>query len=285
MRALQRYGCRIRVLCPDTQLAFWAASGFKEGIAYPVKASAREISRHLGEVEAVLLWEANAAADACVKSKVAKRYGPAGNDLGKRLTDPLSILFKPGPIRHRVQFYLEIADALGAEAFVAENFQPVKTEIKRGMAVLLAPDSDRGRHYEWPLERWVELTRNLKDRGAELEIATLGSLGHALAAQFPDILAVTFEYPALDELSKYFACILADGSLPHLSAHVGTINLVLFGPGEPEWLRPLGKQHVYVRRKVECSPCFANRCVMDLRCQNDLTVEEVLRGIDSLAPD
>ena len=47
-------------------------------------------------------------------------------------------------------------------------------------------------------------------------------------------------------------------------------------------MRPLGKQHVIVRRKVECSPCHAPKCRMDLRCQNELEVEEVLRALQVL---
>jgi ADP-heptose:LPS heptosyltransferase len=58
---------------------------------------------------------------------------------------------------------------------------------------------------------------------------------------------------------------------------------VLFGPGEPEWMRPMGKRHVIVRRKVECSPCHAPKCRMDLRCQHELEVAEVLRGLAGVA--
>jgi hypothetical protein len=42
-------------------------------------------------------------------------------------------------------------------------------------------------------------------------------------------------------------------------------------------MRPLGKQHLIVRRKVECAPCHAPKCRMDLRCQTELEVGEVLR--------
>ena len=86
--------------------------------------------------------------------------------------------------------------------------------------------------------------------------------------------------PGLDELASHGLCITADGSVPHLAAHVGTRCVVLFGPGEPEWMRPLGKQHLIARRKVECSPCFASKCVMDLRCQKELEATEILRVLE-----
>jgi heptosyltransferase-2 len=103
--------------------------------------------------------------------------------------------------------------------------------------------------------------------------------GSALAKAIPEAEVVTLVLPALEELASCSLCIAADSSVPHLAAHVGTTCVVLFGPGEPEWMRPLGKQHVIVRRKVECSPCHAPKCRMDLRCQNDLEVEEVMRAI------
>jgi ADP-heptose:LPS heptosyltransferase len=55
--------------------------------------------------------------------------------------------------------------------------------------------------------------------------------------------------------------------------------VVLFGPNEPAWKRPLGKRHTVLRRHVECSPCFAAKCVMDLRCQHELTLEKVLEAL------
>jgi ADP-heptose:LPS heptosyltransferase len=75
--------------------------------------------------------------------------------------------------------------------------------------------------------------------------------------------------------------VAADGSLPHLAAHVGSTCVTLFGPNDPAWKRPLGKRHAVVRRHVECAPCLLAKCPMDLRCQKELEAERVwiaLRG-------
>jgi ADP-heptose:LPS heptosyltransferase len=112
-----------------------------------------------------------------------------------------------------------------------------------------------------------------------LRIAKKGRSGEVLAKALPEVEAVDLSLPGLEELAAHGLCIAADGSVPHLAAHVGTRCVVLFGPGEPEWMRPMGKQHLIARRKAECSPCFASKCVMDLRCQKELEVGEVLRVI------
>ncbi len=283
MRAFQRLGVRVKVLCPDKQLAFWKASGFGDGIAYPAGASAGGIAGRLSGVDAALLWEAGPVADACAKAGVPRRLGLPAKGLEKRLTERIERVVKPGPIEHRVRFYLDIAEELGAEGYVAENFTLVEMGVEREGGVLLAPDSDEGPHYEWPLERWVALAGDLQEAGLEPVVGRGGRLGQALAGALEGAEAVDLGFPALEELARYRLCVAADGALPHLAAHVGTACVVLFGPGEPEWLRPLGKRHVIVRRKVECSPCFAPKCRMDLRCQTELEAEEVKAAILRLA--
>ncbi len=278
MRALRRMGAELEVLCPERQLPLWASAGFGKVQAYAAKASARAIAASLGKTGTALAWEAGDAAEALAKAGIPRRLGPPAKGLDKRLTERITVIEEPGPVKHRVRFYLEIAEKLGAETMVAENFEPVETGVPRAEnRVLLVPDSDLGRHFEWPRERWTELAGALREAGRQVRIGISGPLGERVAADTEGAESLRLELPALEELASHGLCIAADGSIPHLAAHVGTRCLVLFGPGEPEWMRPLGKQHGIARRKVECSPCFAAKCPMDLRCQNELELQEVRR--------
>ncbi len=280
LRALKRMGIELRLLCPDRQSTFWEASQLGKIIPYPDQAPAKEIAGRVQGESTSLAWEAGAAADACAKAKIPRRLGPPAKGLVKRLTEPVEVIERAGPVKHRVQFFLGIAAKLGAETMVRQNFMPVKLGVPQATdRVLLVPDSDLGSHHEWPLDRWEEVARSLLERGLKLRVGIAGPLGGALAEALPEADSVKLELPALEDLSACALCVAADGSVPHLAAHVGTRCLVLFGPGEPEWMRPLGKQHVIVRRKVECSPCHAAKCAMDLRCQQDLDTAEVLRGL------
>ena len=282
MRAIRRMGVSVDVLCPERQTGFWKATGFEAVTGYGDKASARELAGRVKDRKAVLLWEAGVAADACAKAGVPRRIGPQAKELAKRLTEPVALVEAPGPIRHRVRFYLDLAAKLGAEPMVAENFAPLLVDVPRAVErVLLVPDSDFGSHYEWPLDRWEAVAKELLGKGRQLRVAS-GVKGSALAKAVPEAEVVTLDWPALEDLASCSLCVAADGSVPHLAAHVGTACVVLFGPGEPDWMRPLGKQHVIVRRKVECSPCHAPKCRMDLRCQNELEADEVIRSVISL---
>lgn len=278
LRAIRRMGVAVEVLCPERQVGFWKASGFEPVTGYGERVSARELAGRLKDRKTVLLWEAGVAADACAKSAIPRRLGPPLKGLVKRLTEPLAVIEEPGPIQHRVRFYLGLAAKLGAETMVPENFAPLKIDVPQSLErVLLVPDSDFGAHFEWPLDRWEAVAKHLSGKGRQLWIAD-GVKGSALAKAVPEATAIPLAWPALEDLASCSLCLAADGSVPHLAAHVGTVCVVLFGPGEPEWMRPLGKQHVIVRRKVECAPCHAPKCRMDLRCQNELEVEEVLRA-------
>lgn len=284
MRAFKRLGADLRVLCPEKQAALWSASGFGKVTGYPEKGSVRAIAALLEKNGTALAWEAGDAADAIAKAGIPRRLGPPAKGLDKRLTERITVIEKPGPIQHRVRFYLDIAETLGVEAMVAENFAPVILGVPRAVdRVLLVPDSDFGSHFEWLPERWEMLAGELIARGFQVKVATSGKRGVALASAVTGVEGVPLQLPALEDLSSHGLCIAADGSVPHLAAHVGTTCLVLFGPGEPEWMRPLGRQHGIARRKVECSPCFASKCQMDLRCQNDFKVAEVLRVLAGMA--
>lgn len=284
MRALARMGADLRVLCPQAQAGLWQTSGFAKVTPYPQKASVRAIAGLLDKSGTALAWEAGDAAEAIAKAGIPRRLGPPAKGLDKRLTERITVIEDAGPIRHRVQFYLGIAEKLGAQAMVAENFTPVTLGIPHDPdRVLLVPDSDFGSHFEWLQDRWEALAKALLESGKQVRIGIFGRLGERLAKAVEGVDSVRLELPALEELAAHGLCIAADGSAPHLAAHVGTTCLVLFGPGEPEWMRPLGRQHGIARRKVECSPCFASKCVMDLRCQNDLEVEEVMRMLGTMA--
>ncbi|HEY8960946.1 MAG TPA: glycosyltransferase family 9 protein [Luteolibacter sp.] len=284
VRAMLAAGLPVTVLCPVEQEAFWETLPGLERIAYGAKTSVKALAAQLaGRFAAAFLWEAGLAADACAKANIARRTGPAGDKaLMKRLTDPAAPSV-PGPIEHRVRHYLGFVETMGLDTRIARLFEPVKLDVAPSSgSILLVPDSDFGRSHEWPLDRWEELARTLLEKDAALTVATDRPLGRELAGRLGDS-AVALALPAfgncLPVLAGFERVIAADGSLPHLASHVGATCTVLFGPNEPEWKRPLGKRHTVLRRHVECSPCFSPKCAMDLRCQRELTVEQVSRAI------
>lgn len=294
VRAIRRARPRatLGVLCPEGQQPLWESAGIGRVLPCPARASARWIAAMIREQpeswDSVVLWEAGVIADACARAGIAERIGPPAKGLAKRLTRVIGTDDAPGPVRHRVRDFLGVVEALGIDAYVPENFEPAQTGVRRDPGlVLLAPDSDFGPSHEWQIEKWVEVGRFLReDRGCRLTVAGMAGcrgLGRALAAALGEEHAGFIELQApgdsLPLLAEHATCVGADSSLAHLAAHVGVTCISLFGPGDPEWMRPLGRRNTVVRRHVECAPCLLGKCPLDLRCQRELGASTVIEAL------
>lgn len=277
VRALQAAGMGVGVLCQAHQLAFWRTLAKVEVLVEDVE----EVG---GDWRSALLWEDGALAKAMVKARIARRIGPAVGKLPKRLTHPLQSV--PHPTEHRVQFYLKALSDMGIATAQPEFFAPVSHAApSKDGPILLSPDSDFGPSHEWELGRWKEVADALLQKGRQLTIACLTqgrSLGQRLADSLGEqaaTLPVNLAAPPLSLLASLPQVLAADGSLPHLAAHMGATCITLFGPNDPAWRRPLGKRHQVIHRHVECAPCRLPKCPLDLRCQKEMDAAMVLDRI------
>ena len=287
LRALLASGVGVGVLCEAGQRGYWETLPGLTVLDFPPKTKPRVLAGELaGRWQAALLWEPGVAADACVRARIARRLGPNEKPLKKHLTHPVELVAAARPLEHRVRHYLALVESLGLDTAQAGIFAPVALGFPRHpQALLLSPDSDFGPSHEWPLERWTELARALQAAGWSLTIAGLAQGGRVaevlldrLGGRLPFLRTASLAN-ALPLLAEQAWVVAADGSLPHLAAHVGTRCVTLFGPNDPAWKRPLGRNHITLRRHVPCAPCFLAKCPMDGRCQTELTVERVLASV------
>ena len=287
LRALLASGVGVGVLCEAGQRGYWETLPGLTVLDFPPKTKPRVLAGELaGRWQAALLWEPGVAADASVRARIARRLGPNEKPLKKHLTHPVELVAAARPLEHRVRHYLALVESLGLDTSQAGIFAPVALGLPRQpQALLLSPDSDFGPSHEWPLERWTELARALQAAGWSLTIAGLAQGGRVaevlldrLGGRLPFLRTASLAN-ALPLLAEQAWVVAADGSLPHLAAHVGTRCVTLFGPNDPAWKRPLGRNHITLRRHVPCAPCFLAKCPMDGRCQTELTVERVLASV------
>jgi heptosyltransferase-2 len=231
-----------------------------------------------------LIWEASPAAEAARLAKIGNRIGPAIKPLKKILTQAIAI--DEAATDHRVRFYLQATMQMGVETYLPEFFTPLgPPAASRREQILLCPDSDFGSSHEWPLDRWLEIARDLIDAGEKLLLIRTNS-GRQLATRMAEALGDEIEcedigaaHEAFPLFTDHRLFIGADGSMPHLASHFGATCIVLFGPNDPNWKRPLGKRHTVLRHHVECAPCLLAKCPLDLRCQNELETARVTTAI------
>lgn len=287
VRALAASGVGVGVLCGAGQRTFWESLATVTVLDFPANATPRAMATEVaGKWQAALVWEPGRAAEACLRARIPRRLGPAATALKKYLTHPVALAAAEHPLEHRVRHYLRVLESLGLETARAEFFAPADLGVPRqARSLLLCPDSDFGRSHEWPLARWVEVGQTLLAEGWSLTIAGL-TPGKRLAELTRDHLGRQLPFLKIEALADmlpvlagHALVLAADGSLPHLAAHVGAACVTLFGPNDPAWKRPLGKCHATVRRHVECAPCFLAKCPLDGRCQNELTVAHVLAEV------
>lgn len=288
LRAAAASGLATGVLCHDMQEPLWRTLPGIEVLALPLKSRSRQVAAGLrGRWRASLAWERGFASEVFHRAAVPRRLGPAEGRLGRHLSDPLDAA--PGPLDHRVRFYLNAVEAMGIETRQAAFFAPA--EIAAGSSTcdwLLVPDSDFGPSHEWLTDRWEGVARHLLERGKRVAVLALArgrGLGDALAGRLG--LEVVQAEPALlaerlPDLAAARRVLAADGSVPHLAAHVGATCVTLFGPNDPDWKRPLGRRHLVARRHTECAPCLMAKCPLDRRCQTELDEACVLAAIGRL---
>lgn len=251
--------------------------------------SARKIARLLKNsaisFTASISWENNSSAQAFAKHKIPHRFGYPDDKLTEHLTNPVEIERKIGPIEHQVNHYLHFLSQLGIDPFQASYFTPPpRPPSASTVRIAIAPGSDYGPAAEWPIEHFCDLAQKISSYGTLSIISSPGRAGPATTlAKSLDQQTVSAEGDALlEHLASCQGLITNDGSIAHYASFVGTPSLVLFGPNEPEWKRPLGRIHQILRHHVPCSACLLNKCPLDHRCMTNITVSEVLEKIPKL---
>jgi len=272
MRALRRMDQveKLVVLTPESLEKFWLSVPELDGvIAYPDKLPARKIALVLANAEyqfqSVILWGVSEAGKAMVRAGVNQRIGYPAKGVGKWLSDPVRRVSIPGPIEHRVRYYLNLIEELGGDAFVRQNFQtaPLPDGPAR-LRIALTEESEYGPSYQWSEEKLEAVKLSMEAAHGAIEWVVVRAGDDKIAEKLPEC-----------------SCLLAcDGEVAHWAAHIGLPAVVVFGPGEPAWKRPLGRQSRVIREHVACSPCYLGKCPLDHRCLDDVQVDEVVAQLN-----
>ncbi len=151
----------------------------------------------------------------------------------------------------------------------------------------------------WPVARFVELAGRLERAGAqivtlggadELELTAqvaAGATGAVDAGGATDVVGLA----AL--LSLCDLVVTNDTGPMHLASAVGTPTVTLWGPSDPDEVRPTGPGHVSVGGPgLPCRPCFKNDCPRSgagtlspeahEECMRLITMEGVLQAAMSI---
>jgi ADP-heptose:LPS heptosyltransferase len=297
IRALRnaRPHATIALVTPAELGPLWEREGhFNHLITYSSRGAVKEIVEGLQSTgqsyESSVTWEPGPAAKAFAKMRIQQRFGYPLNKLAPYLNEPIEFIQPFGPPRHRVHYYMTLLEQLEVETMIPANFQTAPLPSRPvNHRIAIAPGSEFGPAYRWPLEHFLTVANLILD--TNLEVVVLGRGPSAPEARaLSDKLGEKARFlgdskelsPILNALASSTILLSNDGHLPHFAAHLGIPAAVLFGPGNPEVRRPLGRMHRILNAHVECSPCGKAKCPLDHRCLLELSPKDISRQVADL---
>ncbi|WP_372371478.1 lipopolysaccharide heptosyltransferase I [Candidatus Uabimicrobium sp. HlEnr_7] len=138
----------------------------------------------------------------------------------------------------------------------------------------------------WPPEKFAELT-NIIHRKSELPVVIVGSPSEKEISlqvinnvQKTDKCINTTGETSLIELAyiiKRANIVVTNDSGPmHLAAALNTKTIALFGPTDPERIRPYGDEHVVLQGESLCQCYYQKTCSFDLECLRTISPQKII---------
>jgi len=195
----------------------------------------------------------------------------------------------PVPLPHRAEWGLAVLRAAGLRGERAAPLLPPARPAEDPFApgrprVALHPGtSEFARFKRWPLPRYAELARRLRERGVSVAVSVGPGeepLRDAMQAAVPGIPVILGAALGLVDLAGVYArcdlLVAADTGPLHLAAAAGARVLALFGPKDETLYGPRGTGHAVAFHDVPCRPCKRRDCVSP-QCVLGLDVDRVER--------
>jgi len=146
---------------------------------------------------------------------------------------------------------------------------------------------------QWDRERYIQLANRLIDRyqakimlfGDKKDRLLVKDFQKGMKNKFIDTIGKTTFREAGVLIRRCRLFITNDSALMHLAAAVKTPTISLFGPTDPKRLKPYGKEHIAIYKRLPCSPCFKEAERSPLNCQDyicmeSITLEEVWEAVE-----
>ena len=205
---------------------------------------------------------------------------PQGNEIERLLVLP-HVLGYPR-VASRLEFPLRPQDYVGWKCIASEH------DLQADSYVCIHPGA-RMLSRRWPWERYAEVARMLADRwpvvvtGAADEQALARLLCSQVGAKVINLCGRTSlgEMGALIAHARLLVC--NDTGVSHIASATETPSVVV-SCGTDSWRRaPLdGRRHRILADYPPCRPCNWEKCPLGHVCATHISVEAVMREIDSL---
>lgn len=246
---------------------------------------------------AILLQNAVEAAMIAVLAGIKKRAGYSTD--GRRLLLTHAVRVSGDARRlHHTRYYLEMLAGLGIAPAGGETRLQCTEEEKswaagvlgRGRWAAINPGAAFGSAKRWYPERFAQVADALaSDFGYKVllvggpgESAIGSEISSKTGSGALNMTGMTSVRQLMALLASVELVITNDSGPMHVAAAFERPVVALFGPTDHRVTSPLCSRLSLVRKQTECAPCLKRECPGDHRCMADITVEDVLCGVEAL---
>ena len=207
---------------------------------------------------------------------------------------------------HAVDRYLNVGPILGLEEGPPDFSFPIPQAASAGVDDLLRRHGVSGdglvtlapgtiwETKHWGSEKFAEVARHFLQRG--FAVALMGSgrervVCEEVARLAPGAIDIAGE-TTLTELAALIRrstiCVTNDSGPMHLAVALGRPVVSVFGPTDPVWIGPYGREDAVLRAGIACSPCYLrqlSRCRYAHACMTDVSAAAVIARMESMLQD
>ena len=204
---------------------------------------------------------------------------------------------------HAADRYLWLGEMLGFPQGPADFTIPVPAAAEARVQGILEENGAAGKPLaflapgtlwetkHWPAESFAKVANYLLESGWAVVLAGSGkdrTVCQRVKAAAPAALDLSGK-TSVSELAALIrragVCVTNDSGPMHMAAALGSPLVAIFGPTDPLWVGPYGREGSVVRADLPCSPCYLRRvsdCPFGHACMKQVTAEQVIARIEAL---
>jgi len=190
---------------------------------------------------------------------------------------------------HLINTYIDVVDLIGGNNSEKEE-KTIQNNPCETVVIYIHPFASR-KAKEWGLEKFIELTNNLKKKYSVKFIMQKKSLTPQISNKIEKSEIDIIETETLEDLIchlKECSLLISNDTGPiQIAALLDKHTFSIYGPSNPEYSVPIGASHSSINKIIECSPvkdriCFTQggiKCT-HFKCMTELNVSDVNKKID-----
>ena len=208
---------------------------------------------------------------------IPKRIGYSAEARGFLLTKKLRYSQNDFRSRHIILDFMKLLGREDVSAGPKIHIQPEELKLAEqfiasknlitGKITGFGPGATFGPAKRWPKENWVELGKELVNRGHQIlifgsgeETELCGQIARGIGPKAISLAGTASLRQSAALLSLCSNFITNDTGVMHLAAAVGTRVTAIFGSTNPVWTKPWGEKHRVIYNGETCSPCYKREC-------------------------